>query len=184
MSTKGQSRQRTPSGIQRSEENLVAGPDPSWRGLYRAGGVAVFLYIVFGIIVPAVIFLSSNYDTGMDGDGILRFIASNRLWWTIVQTLTLGPSILAIVVFTALFMALKHLNKSYAAIGAVVAITCQVLFIAYYPVVMGLVYLSDQYTALPPSIHNAPSLQPQLKVFLPRITHLIHSTKPCLLSAF
>jgi len=30
MSTKGQSRQRTPSGTQRSEENLVAGPDPSW----------------------------------------------------------------------------------------------------------------------------------------------------------
>jgi hypothetical protein len=96
-------------------------------------------------MIPAVIFLCSNYDTGMNGEGILRFIVSNRLWWIMVQTLTLGPSILAIVVFIALFAALKHLNKSYAAIAAVVAITCQILFIAYYPVVMGLVYLSDQY---------------------------------------
>lgn len=81
----------------------------------------------------------------MDAAAILPFIASHRLWWIVEQTLTLGPSILAIVSFMALFVALKHVNKSYAAIGVVVAITCQILFVAYYPIVMGLVYLSDQY---------------------------------------
>jgi hypothetical protein len=47
----------------------------------------------------------------------------------------------------ALYIALKHLNKSYAAVGAVVAIATQLLFLAYFPIVMGLVYLSDQYVA-------------------------------------
>lgn len=49
--------------------------------------------------------------------------------------------------FIALYVALKHLNKSYAAIGAVAAIASQVLFLAYFPIVNGLLYLSDQYVA-------------------------------------
>jgi hypothetical protein len=64
-----------------------------------------------------------------------------------LQTLVLGTSLLAIVSFMALFVALNPLNKGYAAIGAVIAITCQLLFMAYYPVLLGLVYLSDQYVA-------------------------------------
>lgn len=47
----------------------------------------------------------------------------------------------------ALYVALRHLNKSYAAIGAIVAIACQILFLAYIPVVQGLAYLGDQYAA-------------------------------------
>lgn len=54
---------------------------------------------------------------------------------------------MTLVAFLALYMALKHLNKSYAAIGAVIAIACQVLFLAYFPIVLGLVKLSDQYVA-------------------------------------
>jgi hypothetical protein len=55
------------------------------------------------------------------------------------------------VVFLALYVALKHLNKSYAAIGAIVAIASEIIALAYNssPLSLngGLVYLSDQYVA-------------------------------------
>ena len=147
MLTGNRSEERMTSMAQQSVKKAVAGPDPSWRGLYRAGGVSAILYVVLALAVPAVQVLTAQYDFKMDGPTLLQFIASNRLWYIILQTLVLGSSILAIVSFVALFVALKHLNKSYAAIGAVVAGTCQLLFMAYYPVLLGLVYLSDQYVA-------------------------------------
>ncbi len=121
--------------------------DPTWRSLYRAGGISVAIYIILGMIVPAVLLLSSSYDAGMDGIATLEYIASHKSWWIIIQALTLGPSVLAIIPFIALYVALKHVNKSYAAIGTVFAIASEVLFLAYFPVVNGLVYLSDQYVA-------------------------------------
>lgn len=132
---------------QQPVENAIAGPDTSWRGLYRAGGVSAILYVILAVMVPAVQVVTAQYDFKLDGPTLLQFIASHRLWWMILQTLVLGTSVLAIVSFAALYVALKHLNKSYAAIGAIVASTCQLLFMAYYPVLLGLVYLSDQYAA-------------------------------------
>jgi hypothetical protein len=126
-------------------EEVVADPDPLWKDLYKAGGISAFLYVVLGLIVPAVLLSTSNYNPKMDGAAILEFIASNREWWIVVQTLTLGSPVFSIITFTALYLALKHLNRSYAAIGVLIAIATQLLFLAYFPVVMGLLYLSDQY---------------------------------------
>jgi hypothetical protein len=139
------SKQNQVTGVETIEAE--ASPDPSWRGLYRAGGVSAILYVVLALAAPTAQVLTAQYDFKMDGPTLLQFIASNKLWWMILQTAVLGTSILAIVSFVALFVALKHLDKSYAAIGAIVASVCQLLFIAYYPVILGLVYLSDQYVA-------------------------------------
>lgn len=147
MLTYNRSEERMTAMTQQSVAKTVAGPDPSWRGLYKAGGVSAILYVVLAVTVPAVQVLTVQYDFKMDGPTLLQFIAAHRLWWMTLQTLVLGTSLLAIVSFVALCVALKHLNKSYAAIGAVVASTCQLLFMAYYPVLLGLVYLSDQYVA-------------------------------------
>jgi hypothetical protein len=62
----------------------------------------------------------------------------------------LAPSVLALVVFLALYRALKHLDKSYAAIGALLGIASEVLTLAYPTTGEGgpaLVYLSDRYMA-------------------------------------
>jgi hypothetical protein len=126
-------------------EGYGASPDPSWRGLYRAGGVAAFLYVLLGVVVPGLLFMPVGYERGLDGDTLLRFIADNRTWWVVVQTLSLGSPILAIVVFAAIFVALKDVNRGSAAVGALVASTCQVLFVAFYPLTLGVVHLSDQY---------------------------------------
>lgn len=134
-----------------SVKEAAAGPDLSWKSLYKAGGISAFLYVLLGIIVPAVLVFSARYDFDMDGAALLKFIAANTTWFFIFQTLVLVPGILAVVVFAALFAALKHLDKGYAALGATVAITMQILFVAYYPVLLGLVHLGGQYMAVTPA---------------------------------
>jgi len=143
----------------RSEERVMAVPqpavntddakvDPSWKGLYKAGGISAILYIVLALLIPTVQVLTKSYfstTAEYGGAEFLQFIAENRTWWLIAQTLVLGSSILAIVSFVALFAALKNIDKSYAAVGAVVAVTCQLLFMAYYPVLLGTIYLSDKF---------------------------------------
>jgi hypothetical protein len=128
--------------------NVEAGVDPSWKNLYKAGGISAFLYIILALAVPLVQVLTMEYfslTSDYGGLQYLQFIAENRSWWLIAQTLLLGSSILAMVTFVALFFALKHINKSYAALGAIITLTCQLLFLAYYPVLLGTVYLSDKF---------------------------------------
>lgn len=67
-----------------SEESMVASPDASWRGLYRAGGISAFLYVILGIIIPGLLFIGSSYSRDMNGDALLQFIASNRIWLEIL----------------------------------------------------------------------------------------------------
>ena len=143
----------------RSEERMISiphkpaekadtGVDPSWKSLYKVGGISAILYIVLALVVPTLQVLTMKYfsqTADYGGAEFLQFIVENRLWWLIAQTLLLGSSILAIVAFVALFVALKHIDKSYAAIGAVVAVTSQLLFLAYYPVLLGTIYLSDKF---------------------------------------
>lgn len=134
--------------VGRSSGEAEASPDPTWRGLYRAGGVSAALYIVLGIIAPVVILMTMPQPPSSGGAATLQYIASNRLGYIFEQVLFSVPSVFAMVVFLALYMALKHLNKSYAAIAALVAIVSQVLALAS-PVTGGgalsLVYLSDHY---------------------------------------
>ncbi|UCH10754.1 MAG: hypothetical protein JSU61_02370 [Fidelibacterota bacterium] len=124
---------------------LLTSPDPSWKTLYKLGGISALLYVVLSLIVPAFLVLIPKYDFKLEGSALLEFIASHKTWWIFLQSLVLETSIFAIVAFVALFVALKNINKSYALIGAVITVTCQILFMAYYPILLGLVYLSDQY---------------------------------------
>ena len=143
-----QTKERAMSIPREPAEKAVTGADPSWKGLYKVGGISAILYIVLALIVPTVQVLTMKYfslTADYSGAEFLQFIAENRFWWLIAQTLLLGMSILAIVSFVALFTALKHVDKSYAALGAVVAVTCHLLFMAYYPVLLGTVYLSDKF---------------------------------------
>jgi hypothetical protein len=124
-------------------------PDPSWRGLYRAGGVAAMLYVLLGIVVPTVQVVSAGYDFHLTAPALLAYIGAHRTWWIVLQTLVLGTGLLAVVVFASLFAATWRLDPSKAAVGAVVAVASQILFVAYYPVLLGLVYLSDRYAVAP-----------------------------------
>jgi hypothetical protein len=133
--------------VEKSSGEAVATPDPSWRGLYRAGGVSAALFVV-PILVAIVLITVAPPPLNADGAATLQYIASHKVLYIIEQALWLAPSVFALVVFLALFPALKHLNKSYAALGALVGIASWALTLAI-PTTGGgapvLVNLSDRY---------------------------------------
>ncbi len=125
------------------------GPDPSWERLYWVGGISALLAALMYVVAIIVEFsLPAPPTTG--GAAMLDYIAGHRSTYILQQILWLGPSILLTVVFLALYPALKELDKSYAAIGAVLGIVSWAVTLAY-PATGGgapaLVYLSDQYAA-------------------------------------
>jgi Domain of unknown function (DUF4386) len=144
--------------VGRSSGEAVTGPDPSWRSLYRAGGVSAVLFVVL-VLAAIVLVVVAPPPLSADGATTLQYIASHKVLYIIEQVLWLAPSVFAAVVFLALFQALKHLNKSYAALGALAGIVSWALGLAI-PTTGGgapvLVYLSDQYmTAATAAQHTA-----------------------------
>ena len=144
--------------VRRSPAETEAAPDPSWRGLYRAGGVSAMLFVVL-LLVAIVLTIVAPPPLSADGATTLHYIASHKVLYTIEQVLWLAPSVFAAAVFLALFQALKHLNKSYAALAALAGIISWVLGLAI-PTTGGgapvLVYLSDHYmTAATAAQHTA-----------------------------
>jgi hypothetical protein len=130
-----------------SIESIVNGADPTWKSLYKIGGICAFLYVIFALAVPFFMFISNTELSYMvNGADILELINSNgTAWWVALQTMVLGTSFLAIITFAAVFVALKHLDKAIALAGALIAIVIHILFIAYYPVMLGLSQLAKNY---------------------------------------
>jgi hypothetical protein len=124
-------------------------PDASWRDLYRAGGVSSAVFVAL-IVVSLVLEFTTPRPPEAGGAATLEHIASHRKLYLLKQALWLGPSVCAMVVFLSLYAALKHLNKSVAAIGSLVGVSSWALTLAW-PATGGgapsLVYLSDQYQA-------------------------------------
>lgn len=135
--------------VARKSDTAAPGSDPSWRDLYRAGGLAGLLAGAIYIVAAILIFATPSVPTS-GGAETLAYIASHRSLYILKQILWLAPSVLAMVVFLALYPALKHLNKSHAAIGAVLGISAWALSLAWPTTGEGaptLVYLSDRYLA-------------------------------------
>jgi len=145
--------------VRRSLGEAEAAPDPSWRSLYKAGGVSGVLVGVLYIVATVLVFIMPQPPSS-SGAAALQYIASHKPVYIIELVSFVGLSLPAMVVFLALYGALKHLNKSYAALGALVGIASEVIALAYNsspPSLNGsLVYLSDQYVAATtPAQHTA-----------------------------
>jgi hypothetical protein len=121
--------------------------DPSWRGLYMAGGICAIIYVLLALFVPFFMFIGHTELSSMiSGPDVIRYISDNgHAWWVILQTLVLGTSFFAIITFLALFVALKEVAKSTALIGSAIAIVIHILFIAYYPVVLAMGFVAEAH---------------------------------------
>ncbi len=124
-------------------------PDPSWHRLYRAGGMSGILIVVPYVVAIALIAIAPP-PVDASGERTLQYIAAHKWLYTIEQVLWLAPGVLAMVVFLALYVALQHLDKGYAAIAGLVGISAWALSLAL-PTTGGgspvLVYLSNEYAA-------------------------------------
>lgn len=121
--------------------------DPTWRGLYRAGGLSSTVFVAL-IVVSLVLEFTTSRPPDAGGAATLEHIAAHRKIYLLKQALWFGPSVCAIVVFLSLYAALKHVNKSAAAIGSLIGVSSWALTLAW-PATGGgspsLVYLSDRY---------------------------------------
>lgn len=138
------------TNIPRSSAEIATAPDLSWRGLYRAGAYSAVLYAVM-ILVPVVLLFAAPQPPLSGGAEVLRYIAANKAVYVIELVSFVGLSLPAIVVFLALYVALKDLDRSYAALGAVIGIASEIIALAYNssPPSLngGLLYMSDQYAS-------------------------------------
>jgi hypothetical protein len=96
--------------VRRSAPEAEAAPDPSWRGLYRAGGVSALLFVVLVLAAIALIVIAPP-PLNADGATTLQYVASHKVLYIIEQIQWLALSVFAAVVFLALFQALKHLKS-------------------------------------------------------------------------
>jgi Domain of unknown function (DUF4386) len=143
--------------IGKSAAEAEVAPDPSWRGLYRAGGISAILFIV-PVLVAIVLIIIAPPPLNADGATTLQYVASHKVLYLTEQVLWLAPSVFALVVFLALYQALKHLNKSYAVLGTLAGIVSWALTLAL-PATGGgapvLVYLGDHYMAATTAAQHA-----------------------------
>jgi hypothetical protein len=95
----------------------VAAPDRPWRGLYRAGAIAAALYVLL-IIIPIVLLNVAPVPPLIGGAAILDYIAAHKLVYLIELVSFVGLSLPAMIVFLALYVALRDHDPSSAALGA------------------------------------------------------------------
>ena len=117
---------------------------PGWSTLYKAGGFAALLTAVFLPIQIAVIILYPMPETVM---GWFALFQQHRLAALLdLDLLLVVDQVLAAVMFTALYAALRRTSPSWMAIATASALISVVLFIAANPA-FAMLSLSDQYAA-------------------------------------
>jgi hypothetical protein len=121
---------------------------PTWRLLYFVAGIGSIVFVLLLISALVVDFIAPPPVDG--GVETLEFIAANKVPYVLEQVLWILPNVLAVLVFVALFIALRSVNKSLALIGALLGAVSWAMFLAIPVTSRGsltLVYLSDQYMA-------------------------------------
>jgi Domain of unknown function (DUF4386) len=135
----------------------VTGPDPAWGRLYQAGGISAGVFVALLVAAIALSILNPPPPIA-GGAATLDYIAAHRTLYIVHQQLWLVPGFFAMVVYLALYVALKHLHRSYAALGSVISGGAWALTLAMPTTSTGapaLVYLSDHYVATTDSAQRA-----------------------------
>ena len=108
-------------------------------------------WIFVGMLVVAIaLAIATPAPPTAGGTATLSYIAAHRTLYIVEQQLWLVPGVFAMVTYLALYPALKHLDRSLAALGAVVGGSAWALTLAIPTTTTGapaLVYLSDQFMA-------------------------------------
>ncbi len=119
--------------------------DPGWKSLYKIGGVAALLIF---ILTLAQCFIFVIYPPpGTVIDYFMLFQKSWILGLLELDFLLIVINILLLLIYLALYTALRRFNKSYTAIALVTGLVGTTLFFASREATFGMLSLSSQYTA-------------------------------------
>lgn len=124
-------------------------PDMTWAKLYRAGGWSALLYVLL-VLVPVVLVVTAPLPP-TEGAALLEYIAAHEVVYLAELVCFVGLAVPALVVFAAVAVALKDVDKSVAAIGGLFGIASEVIALALgsspQSLHGGLVVLSNAYRA-------------------------------------
>jgi Domain of unknown function (DUF4386) len=122
-------------------------PDMTWALLYRTGGWSALLYVLL-VLVPVVLVFAAPLPP-TDGAGVLAYIAAHKGVYLVELGCFVGLAVPALVVFTAVAVALKGVDKSIAAVGGLFGVASEVIALALgsspQSLHGGLVVLSNGY---------------------------------------
>jgi hypothetical protein len=121
----------------------------TWALLYKAGGWSALLYVLL-VLVPVVLVFAAPLPPA-DGAELLEYIAAHKVVYLAELVCFVGLAVPALVVFTAVAVALKEVNKSVAVIGGLFGVASEVIALALgsspQSLHGGLVVLSNTYQA-------------------------------------
>jgi len=123
--------------------------DPSWSPLYRAGGASALVFVLL-VMVPVVLVFAAPVPP-TEGASVLAYIAANKVVYLTELVCFVGLGVPAMVVFLAVGVAVKDVDKNLAAIGGLFGVASEVIALALgsspQSLHGGLVLLSDSYAA-------------------------------------
>ncbi len=117
-----------PTGSTVIEHAAPPQPDATWGLLYRVGGWSAVVYVLL-VLVPVVLVVLAPLPP-TQGAALLEYIAAHRVLYLIELVCFVGLAVPALVVFSAVAVALKDANKSIAAIGGLFGIASEVIALA------------------------------------------------------
>jgi hypothetical protein len=131
-----------------TSEEVTARSESAWVGLFWAGSISAALYVAL-IVVPIVLLFIVPQPPLFGGTALLQYIATHKAVYVTELVSFVGLSLPAMIVFLAVYVALKQVNSSLAAIGALIGIASETIALAYNSsppsLNTGLLQLSNQY---------------------------------------
>lgn len=88
---------------ERSSGEAQTSPDPSWRGLYQAGGISAALFVVL-VIVPLALIFTTPQPPISGGAATLHYIALHKPVYLIELVSFVGLSLFAIFVGVGVYV--------------------------------------------------------------------------------
>ncbi len=112
-----------------------------WKGLYKVGAVAALLMFVLTII--QAVFFITNPPPNTVIDYFTLFQKSRILGLLDLDLLLIVINILLILIYLALYVALRRISKSYMTIALIIGLVGTTLFFASREATFGMLSLSN-----------------------------------------
>lgn len=127
--------------------NTAPAVDPRWRDMYRIGAISFVIVNVLVVIAIVAFFIAPYAPREIPTVEILETLQTDLLSGLFsLDLLLLMTGFVMILPVLALYIALRHVNETWALIALVMGLMAMVLIIVARPVTE-LVYLSQQYEA-------------------------------------
>ncbi len=158
-------RKSEPEEMTQSAE-VTSGPDTSWKSLYKAGGISFLLAGVL-FFTGVLAFILGPNTFGASGEEALKVGAANRSLYILGSVIFCLSTIFLVPGILALYVAVKHLDKSYALLGAGIilfSLTSLVLSNS-----AGAILALSESTQLPRLVRNVQFSQPRRRPSAPKV---------------